>query len=186
MGRWRDGAAVLRIPGPAPEGTDEAAGTSAPGRTAAAVGAAVVHEAAGAGGEAGSGVGGVRVSLEVAASYRARSRGLLGRDRLDGALLLTPASGVHTFGMRFAIDVAYLDRRMTVLAVRTMRPGRVGLPRPRSRHVLEAEAGALARWGVRRGVRVSVEPAPASSRAASATATSASAASPAPTQATEA
>lgn len=85
--------------------------------------------------------------MEIAASYRARARGLLGRDGIEGALLLTPASGVHTFRMRFAIDVAYLSRDFTVLAVRTMRPGRLGRPRLRARHVLEAEAGAMARWG---------------------------------------
>ena len=99
------------------------------------------------------------VPLEIAASYRARARGLLGRDGLSGAILLSPASGVHTFRMRFAIDVAYLDRRLTVLAVTTLRPGRLGLPRPRARHVLEAEAGAMERWGLRRGVRVAIDPA---------------------------
>ncbi|WP_415925276.1 DUF192 domain-containing protein [Streptomyces sp. ME19-01-6] len=99
---------------------------------------------------------GTDVPLEVAASYRARTRGLLGRDGVTGALLLTPASSVHTVGMRFAIDVAYLDRGLTVLAVRTMRPGRLGLPRPRSRHVLEAEAGAMERWGLRAGARVTI------------------------------
>lgn len=92
------------------------------------------------------------VPLRVAASYRARTRGLLGRDGIAGALLLTPASSVHTVRMRFAIDVAYLDRRLRVLSVRTMPPGRFGRPRLRARHVLEAEAGALAAWGVRRGV----------------------------------
>jgi uncharacterized membrane protein (UPF0127 family) len=96
------------------------------------------------------------VPLEVAVSARARRRGLLGRDGIDGALLLSPASAVHTLGMRFAIDVAYLDRKFRVLAVRTMKPGRMGRPRPRSRHILEAEAGAMERWGVRRGVQVTV------------------------------
>lgn len=100
----------------------------------------------------------VEVPLEIAASYRARTRGLLGRDGVEGALLLTPASGVHTFRMRFALDVAYLARDFTVLSVRTMRPGRLGLPRPRARHVLEAEAGAMAGWGVRAGVRLRVVP----------------------------
>ncbi|MGW2647800.1 DUF192 domain-containing protein [Streptomyces sp. NPDC001393] len=95
--------------------------------------------------------------LEIAASYRARTRGLLGRDSIAGAMLLSPASGVHTFGMRIPIDVAYLDRHLTVLAVHTMPPGRLGLPRLRARHVLEAEAGAMAGWGVKAGVRVAVE-----------------------------
>ncbi|MET9729792.1 DUF192 domain-containing protein [Streptomyces sp. NPDC006458] len=109
----------------------------------------------------------VTLPLEVATSYRARTKGLLGRDGIEGALLLSPASGIHTFGMRIPIDVAYLDRRLRVLAVRTMPPGRLGLPRPRARHVLEAEAGAMAGWGLRAGtvVRVEEEP-PASDDAA--------------------
>ncbi|MFF9328186.1 DUF192 domain-containing protein [Streptomyces sp. NPDC014776] len=103
----------------------------------------------------GAGKGAVTVPLEIAASYRARTRGLLGRDSLDGAMLLSPASSVHTFRMRMPIDVAYLDRHLRVVAVRTMPPGRLGRPRLRARHVLEAEAGAMARWGLRAGVRVS-------------------------------
>ncbi|MGN9759593.1 DUF192 domain-containing protein [Streptomyces sp. SD31] len=101
--------------------------------------------------------GDVSVPLEFASSYRARTKGLLGRDSVDGAMLLTPASGVHTFRMRIPIDVAHLDRELNVIAVGTMRPGRMGLPRLRSRHVLEAAAGVMAGWGVRVGVRVSVE-----------------------------
>lgn len=58
--------------------------------------------------------------------------------------------------MRFPIDVAYLDRRLRVIAVRTMKPDRLGLPRLRSRHVLEAEAGVMERWGVGVGVRVEI------------------------------
>ncbi|MET9951038.1 DUF192 domain-containing protein [Streptomyces sp. NPDC006339] len=98
-----------------------------------------------------------RVPLEVAASYRARRRGLLGRDGLDGALLITPTNSVHTFGMRFTVDVAYLDRSLRVLDVVTMRPGRLGMVRWRGRHVLEAEGGAMASWGLRPGVRVAVD-----------------------------
>lgn len=115
------------------------------------------------GGATDAGGGATEVPLRIAASYRARSKGLLGRDGIEGAMLLTPCGSVHTFRMRFPIDVAYLDRRFTVLAVTTMRPGRLGLPRLRARHVVEAEAGAMERWGVRPGVRVEL-------RAASATA----------------
>ncbi|WP_460069005.1 DUF192 domain-containing protein [Streptomyces sp. YKOK-I1] len=98
----------------------------------------------------------LRIPLEIAASYRARTRGLLGRDAVDGALLLTPAGSIHTFGMRIPIDVAYLDRHLKVIAVRTMPRGRLGLPRLRSRHVLEATAGVMEGWGLRKGARVEV------------------------------
>ncbi|MFJ8804831.1 DUF192 domain-containing protein [Streptomyces sp. NPDC102490] len=109
----------------------------------------------------GGGGEGVRVPLEIASSYRARTKGLLGRDSVEGAMLLSPANSVHTFRMRMAIDVAYLDRRLAVIAVRTMRPGRLGLPRLRARHVLEAEAGVMSGWGVRTGARVEIVEGPA-------------------------
>ncbi|WP_329621409.1 DUF192 domain-containing protein [Streptomyces sp. NBC_01255] len=102
----------------------------------------------------------LEVALEVAASYRARRRGLLGRDGIAGALLITRTNSVHTFGMRFAIDVAYLDRSLRVLSVVTMRPGRLGMVRPRGRHVLEAEAGAMEGWGLRPGVKVGITAGP--------------------------
>ncbi|MEV0737492.1 DUF192 domain-containing protein [Streptomyces sp. NPDC050549] len=104
--------------------------------------------------------GAVAVPLELATSYRARTKGLLGRDGIDGAMLLSPASSVHTFRMRFPIDVAYLNRKLEVIAVHTMRPGRLGLPRIRSRHVLEAEAGVMAGWGLEVGAEVTVETGP--------------------------
>ncbi|MFF5333105.1 DUF192 domain-containing protein [Streptomyces sp. NPDC013181] len=97
-----------------------------------------------------------RVPLRIAASFRHRTRGLLGRDGVDGALMITPCGSVHSFRMRFAIDVAYLDGRFNVLEIHTMRPGRLGLPRPRGRHVIEAEAGAMAAWGMRPGTQVRI------------------------------
>ncbi|GAA0579790.1 hypothetical protein GCM10010394_05440 [Streptomyces crystallinus] len=100
--------------------------------------------------------GGAPVPLEVAASYRARTRGLLRRDHLHGAILLTPAASVHTFRMRFPLDVAYLDRRLRVIAVHTVPPNRLTAPRLRARRILEAEAGTMAGWGVRPGVQVRV------------------------------
>ncbi|MEU0385989.1 DUF192 domain-containing protein [Streptomyces chartreusis] len=111
----------------------------------------VVHEANGSGGGPA-----VRVPLEIATSYGARTRGLLGRDAVEGAILLSPANSVHTFRMRMPIDVAYLDRHLRVIAVRTMRPGRLGMPRLRARHVVEAEAGMMREFGVREGAWVEV------------------------------
>ncbi len=93
----------------------------------------------------------VLATLEVADRFDSRMRGLLGRDRFDGALLLRPARSVHTFGMRFPIDVAFCDRDLTVLEVVTMARHRLGRPRLRARCVIEAEAGAFERWGLAPG-----------------------------------
>lgn len=93
----------------------------------------------------------VLASLEVASTRADRRRGLLGRDGIEGALLLEPARWVHTVGMRFPIDVAHLDGEGRVLRTATMRPRRIGAPALRARKVLEAEAGSFARWGLRAG-----------------------------------
>lgn len=90
----------------------------------------------------------VLASLEVAEARADRRRGLLGRDGVEGALLLRPARAVHTLGMRFAIDVAHLGPDGTVLRVTTMKPWRLGAPVLAARSVVEAEAGSFARWGV--------------------------------------
>ena len=95
--------------------------------------------------------GHVLASVDVAASFSTRRKGLLGRDGYDGALLLRPAKSVHTIGMRFPIDVAHLDADLCVLRVTTMAPWRVGRPVPKAHAVLEAEAGAFASWELRAG-----------------------------------
>lgn len=98
----------------------------------------------------------VLATLEVADTWRHRLRGVMGRDELDGALLLSPARGVHTFGVKFAIDVAYCDAEMVVLGVTSMEPNRLGMPRPRARSVIEAPKGSFERWGITTGVQLEV------------------------------
>ncbi len=96
-------------------------------------------------------------SLEVAQTRRARTRGLLGRDGVDGALLLRPARSVHTVGMRFPIDVAFCDGDLRVIRLVTMSRHRVSLPVWRARAVVEAEAGAFARWNLQPGHQLEVK-----------------------------
>jgi uncharacterized membrane protein (UPF0127 family) len=101
--------------------------------------------------------GEVLASLEVADTRPARRRGLLGRDSFDGALLLLPARSVHTLGMRFPIDVAWLDEDLVVLRTACLRRHRASRPVLRARAVLEAEAGTFARWGLVVGDRLDRE-----------------------------
>ncbi len=100
--------------------------------------------------------GRVLASAEVAAAGRDRRRGLLGRDGFDGALVLEKVRWVHTIGMRFAIDVAYLDADGHVLKTVRMGRHRIGMPVPKARSVVEAEAGAFGRWGLHVGDAIEV------------------------------
>jgi uncharacterized membrane protein (UPF0127 family) len=59
--------------------------------------------------------------------------------------------------MRFAIDVAWCDREMNVLATATLVPYRIGLPRLRARHVLEARAGAFELWHLQPGDKLEIK-----------------------------
>jgi hypothetical protein len=95
--------------------------------------------------------GEVLASLDVASSVVSKSRGLLGKKGYDGAMLLRGTRSVHTIGMRFAIDVAFLADDLRVVATVTLKPQRVALPRRGTRSVLEAEAGAFERWGLAPG-----------------------------------
>ena len=82
----------------------------------------------------------------VAASRRERARGLLGREGLDEGvcLLLRPCRLVHTVGMRFALDLVFLDAQGRVVkCLRNVRPGRIAWGGFRARATLEAQAGWL-------------------------------------------
>ena len=59
-------------------------------------------------------------SLEVAKSSARRSKGLLGRRglALGEGLWIVPCEAVHTFGMKFSIDLVYLDRKHRVRKIR--------------------------------------------------------------------
>ena len=72
-----------------------------------------------------------------------RNRGLLGRDDLPAghALVLAPCSGIHTFFMRFALDVVFVSRDGEVLKVRRhLRPWRLAIC-PGALAVVEFAAG---------------------------------------------
>jgi uncharacterized membrane protein (UPF0127 family) len=101
--------------------------------------------------------GEVLASVEVVQSVGGRLRGLLGRDGCEGAFLIKPARSVHTFGMRFPIDVAFCDRDLRVVAVKTMPRYRMGRPRLKARCVIEAEAGAFARWHLHPGDQLEIK-----------------------------
>lgn len=92
--------------------------------------------------------GRVLATLEVPPDRRGRRRGLLGRRGVDGAMLLRPVRSVHTLGMTFPIDAAQCDADLRILRVVTLPPNRVLCPVRGVRAVVEAEAGAFARWSV--------------------------------------
>lgn len=85
-----------------------------------------------------------------AASFLQRLRGLLCRDEGylgGGALCLAPCRDIHTFGMRYPIDVAFLDAQGVVLLSRRDMPAAKRLKCPGAAMVLERVADD-SRWFV--------------------------------------
>lgn len=91
--------------------------------------------------------------LEVAATAKLRNKGLLGRNGLavGEALWIIPCEAIHTFWMRFSIDLIYVDRNQRVAKVRrSVPPWRIsGCLRAHS--VIELPAGTLAEGTAEKG-----------------------------------
>ena len=85
--------------------------------------------------------------VRVARSLWDRARGLLGTGSLpaDEGLWLTPCRSVHTFFMRYTIDVAFLDGSGRVVSLQTLPPWRMSNGFPKAEGVLELAAGTLKR-----------------------------------------
>ena len=75
---------------------------------------------------------------------------------IDGALLIPKTRSVHSIGMRFDLDVAFLDGDQRVVKVVRLNRGRVTLPVWSARSVVEAEAGSFREWGLRCGDELEV------------------------------
>lgn len=95
--------------------------------------------------------GRVLASLEIPDGRAGKTRGLLGRHGIEGAMLIRPARSIHTIGMKFDLDVALLDDDLVVIKTLRMSSFRVSAPMWRARSVIEAEAGAFHRWDLKIG-----------------------------------
>ena len=98
-------------------------------------------------------------TLLTAFDSKSRRSGLLGRDSLPegSALILAPSQAVHTFFMRFAIDVAFVSRDGVVLTVRHSLPARRIAVSWRAFAVIELPAGTLETSDTRPGDRLQLE-----------------------------
>lgn len=92
-------------------------------------------------------------AAEVAGTGAQRSKGLLGRTGLapGEALWIVPCEAVHTFFMKFSLDLVYLDRRRRIVKIkRNVAPWRLSAC-VRAHSVIEFAAGALHPEGVHLG-----------------------------------
>jgi uncharacterized membrane protein (UPF0127 family) len=99
--------------------------------------------------------------LAIAETHWSRFRGLIGADLerfpAGQGLWIIPSRGVHTFGMRFAIDVAYLnDQRLVIHLEHGLKPWRVAPVRLNAKSILELPANTLAPTGTSLGDQIRI------------------------------
>ena len=90
-------------------------------------------------------------NAKIATGFLGRAKGLLGRSSMaeDEALVFLKCNSVHTIGMKFAIDVIFLDRENTVLKIaNSVKPFKFPLCL-KAKTVVEARSGACIDKGIK-------------------------------------
>jgi uncharacterized protein len=100
--------------------------------------------------------------LEVADTHWSRLRGLMGTDAAHfpagKGLWIVPCRGVHTLGMRFPIDVVYLNGDRVIVHIQeNLRPWRVAAVRLNAATVLELPSSMVRQTGTSVGDEVDIE-----------------------------
>jgi uncharacterized protein len=99
--------------------------------------------------------------LRVAGTHWSRLRGLMGTSRekfcAGQGLWIVPSHGVHTFAMRFPIDVIYLDGQKVVIYVKpNLKPWRLAPVRVQAASVLELPGATLDSTGTVVGDQIEI------------------------------
>jgi hypothetical protein len=100
----------------------------------------------------------VASSVDMALTRSERRHGLLGRDSLadDAAMFIAPCIAIHTVGMGFPIDVAFVDARGSIVRlVHSLQPWRLAASLGGCA-VIELAAGRLREYDVHVGDRLSL------------------------------
>ena len=84
--------------------------------------------------------------LRIADTFLKRFSGLMFTKTLpaDGGLHLRPCKGIHTFFMRYNIDVLHLDEEHQVIFLEEdVQPGQIGKTYPHTREIIELPSGRI-------------------------------------------
>lgn len=91
-------------------------------------------------------------NVELAMNLKERKKGLLGRTTAGNGLFLMGSAAIHTYLMKFSIDVVYLDKKGTVIGLEEgLSPNRIGASIKGTAHIVEFNAGTIAMYQIKEG-----------------------------------
>jgi uncharacterized protein len=93
-------------------------------------------------------------SIESAETFFTRLKGLMFRKQLSngGGLYLHPCKSIHTFFMKFPIDVLYINKDWKIVGMEEkLEPGKIGRQFPGAASVVELESGSIQKNGIKEG-----------------------------------
>jgi uncharacterized protein len=91
-------------------------------------------------------------NAKIAKSFFDRTLGLMFKKNIDfnSGLLIKDCNWIHTFFMRFPIDVIYIDKNNKIIDIqKNLKPWTFAKPRFKSKHVLELKGGFLDKFSVK-------------------------------------
>ena len=96
--------------------------------------------------------------VERADHFLSRLKGLLGKRQLSPGegLLITPCNQVHTFFMRFPIDVVSITKDFRIACVETLSPGKIGKRIKNAAYILEVAAGSAGQFMLASGDAIAI------------------------------
>jgi uncharacterized protein len=84
-----------------------------------------------------------KICVKEAKNIKEKVRGLIGRDK-PFALMIRTRFGIHTFGVKFPIDVLILDNENKTVSIKEdLKPNRIFLWNPRYEKVIELPQGTI-------------------------------------------
>jgi uncharacterized protein len=85
----------------------------------------------------------VKLSVKIAGNLKEKIRGLIAKEK-PFALMIRTRFGIHTFGVRFPIDVLILDNENKIMSIReNLKPNKIFLWNPKYEKVIELPQGTV-------------------------------------------
>jgi len=98
----------------------------------------------------------IRLSVKTAENLKEKVQGLIGKDK-SYALMIKTRFGIHTFGLKFPIDVLILNNENKVVSIKeNLKPNRIFLWNPMHKKVIELPSGTIEKKRIKMNMPIDI------------------------------